>query len=402
MTSTSPTPPSIPAFDVCIVGGGTAGITVAARLGQAAPTLSIAVIEPSETHYYQPLWTLVGGGEFDKQVTARPMAQCIPPGVTWLRTPAKAFEPDAHLVHTEQGPVRYEQLVVCPGIGLDWDAGEGLAETLGQHGVCSNYAFDTLDYTWRCIRELQRGRAVFSAPSGPVKCGGAQQKIMWIAEHRFRQRGVRSKVEVVYAIAGARIFGVAKYRRTLEQLVETRGIVERYEHELVRVDGPGRVATYRRPDGSTEDIEFDLLHVVPPQSAPAFVRQSPLANAEGWVACDRHTLVHPDYPDVFALGDASALPCAKTGASVRKQAPVLVHNLLAHRRGAPLDAQYHGYASCPIITEVGKVMLAEFDYDGQPVESFPFDQARPRHSMYLLKAYALPEIYWNGMLRGHM
>ncbi len=225
---------------------------------------------------------------------------------------------------------------------------------------------------------------------------------MWIAEHRFRQRKVRGESELVYAIAGSRIFGVPKYRRTLEGLVEERGIVTRFRHDLVAVDGPRHLATFERPDGERVEMEFDMMHVTPPQSAPDVIRESPLADAKGWTEADPHTLQHPRFPDVFALGDAAGIPASKTGAAIRKQAPVLVANLFAHRAGTPLEARYNGYSSCPIITEIGKVMLAEFDYDGTPCESFPFDQARPRYSMWALKAYALPELYWNGMLRGQL
>lgn len=391
------------AFDVVIVGGGTAGITVAARLLNHQPSLSVAIVDPAQTHYYQPLWTLVGGGEFQREVTARPMASVIPVGATWIRDAVVSFEPEAHRLATkEHASLHYEQLVVCPGIQLNWHEIEGLEETMGFHGVCSNYAYETVNSTWEAIQAFDGGRALFTAPKGTVKCGGAPQKIMWIAEQRLRERGIRQRSEVCYAIAGSRIFGVAKYRRTLEGLVVERGIDTRFGHDLVAVDGPNKVATFAVEDGTRVELDFGMMHVTPPQSAPDFVRESPLADAEGWTAVDKYTLQHPKFADVFALGDAAGLPSSKTGAAIRKQAPILVENLFARRSGAPLKARYNGYSSCPIITEIGKVMLAEFDYDGIPCESFPFDQAKPRYSMYALKAYALPEIYWNGMLKGHM
>ena len=391
---------------VVIVGGGSAGICVAARLQLADPSLDVAIVEPSEVHYYQPLWTLVGGGQFDREVTARPEADYIPPGHAWIREAAAGFEPEQRAVVLASGArVEYEQLVVCAGIQLDWSAIEGLRDAIGTRGLCSNYSYETVAYTWECIASLAGGRALFTAPSGAVKCGGAPQKIMWLAEENFRQRGIRDAVEVSYSIAGPRIFGVPKYRRTLERLVRERGIVTRFGHDLVAVDPGAKRATFRRAtvDGAgTElvELDYDMMHVTPPQSSPRFVADSPLADAKGWVEVDKHTTQHVRFPEVFSLGDCSSLPCSKTGAAVRKQAPVTVANLLAHRAGTPLEARYDGYSSCPIITGVGQVMLAEFDYDGTPCESFPFDQSVPRYSMYALKAYALPELYWNGMLRG--
>ncbi|MFO7563319.1 MAG: FAD/NAD(P)-binding oxidoreductase [Enhygromyxa sp.] len=391
---------------IVIVGGGTAGITVAARLLNADPELDVAIVEPSATHYYQPLWTLVGGGQFPREVTARPQADYIPPGATWIRDHVEGFAPERDaLILREGGELRYDQLVVCAGIQLDWGAIEGLKEALGSHGLCSNYAYDTVAYTWECISTLRGGRALFTAPTKAIKCGGAPQKIMWLAEENLRKRGVRAEVEVSCTFAGPRIFGVPKYRRTLERLVVEREIVTRFEHELIAVEPGRKRARFRRPQGETVEtveLDYEMMHVTPPQSAPDFIKHSPIADGEGWVEVDKYTTQHIRFPKVFSLGDCSSLPCSKTGAAVRKQAPVTVANLLAARAKRPLEARYDGYSSCPIITGVGQVVLAEFDYEGKPCESFPFDQAQPRYSMYLLKAYALPELYWNGMLRGRM
>jgi sulfide:quinone oxidoreductase len=357
---------------IVIVGGGTAGITVAARLLNADPSLDVAIIEPSEIHYYQPLWTLVGGGQFSREITARPQADYIPPGATWIRDYVEGFAPERNSV------------------------------AIGTRGLCSNYSYDTVNYTWECISNFRGGRAIYTAPSKAIKCGGAPQKIMWLAEEYFRKRGIRAQSEVVYAIAAPQIFGVAKYRRTLERLVAERNIVTHYGHELIAVEPDHKRASFRRSDGSTVELDYEIMHVTPPQSAPDFIKHSPIAEQHGWVEVDKYTTQHTRFPNVFSLGDCSSLPCSKTGAAVRKQAPVTVANLLAHRAKQPLEARYDGYSSCPIITGVGQLVLAEFDYDGKPCESFPFDQAQPRYSMYMLKAYALPEMYWNGMLRGRM
>jgi sulfide:quinone oxidoreductase len=386
---------------IIIVGGGTAGITVAARLQLAQPELDIAIVEPSAIHYYQPLWTLVGGGQFQREVTARPEADYIPPGHTWIHERVEAFDPEHRRVRLHGGAsLEYEQLVVCAGIQLDWSAIDALAEHIGTRGLCSNYSYDTVAYTWQCISEFRGGRAIFTHPATTVKCGGAPQKIMWLAEEQFRRMGVREQAEVTFATPGARIFGVTKYRRTLERLVAERNIVTRFGHELIAVDPANKRASFRHADQVVE-LDYEFMHVTPPQSAPDFIKRSPLADGHGWVEVDKYSTQHTRFPDVFSLGDCSSLPCSKTGAAVRKQAPVTVANLLAHRAAQPLEARYDGYSSCPIVTGVGQLILAEFDYDGNPCESFPFDQAQPRYSMYALKAYALPQLYWNGMLRGH-
>ncbi len=398
--------------DILIIGGGSAGISVAARLAAetaSAPAASkprISLVEPASVHYYQPLWTLVGGGVFPKEDSARPMADLIPAGVTWLRDEVVAFTPEAHSVTLRSGTeVTYDQVVVAPGIQLDWGRIEGLEGHLGRGGICSNYSYDHVDSTWEAIRTFRGGEALFTFPSTPIKCAGAPQKIMWLAEHYFRKAGVRDKSVVRFVSAAARIFGVDRYARVLEGLATERGVVTQFKRDLVAVRPERREAVFQvlgapGASPSTETVPYDLLHITPPMSAPEVVKKSSLANADGWVDVDMYTCQHVRHADVFALGDASSLPCSKTGAAIRKQAPVVVDNLLARRSGAALTARYDGYASCPLVTGYGRLILAEFGYGGAIMETFPFDQSRERASMYALKVHALPKLYWHGMLRG--
>ncbi len=388
-------------FDVIIVGGGSAGISVAARLRREAPALTVAIIDPAHQHYYQPLFTLVGAGASALEETVRPMASLMPAGVQWIQERVNEFLPQENSVVTDKARYEYAQLVVAPGIQLNWNGIEGLKDTLGKNGVCSNYAPETVMSTWDALQKFSGGNAIFTFPATPVKCAGAPQKIMYLAEHFFRRRGVRDKADIYFASAGATIFGVKKYAAALTEVMKDRGITPLFRHNLIAVDGARREATFRHMDEQkTITMPFSLLHVTPPMSAPDFVRQSPLANADGWVDVDKHTLQHARFKNIFSLGDASSLPTSKTAAAIRKQAPILVSNLLASRANKTLDARYDGYTSCPLVTGYGRLILAEFDYDCQPREMFPFDQSKERLSMYLLKKYVLPPLYWQGMMKG--
>jgi sulfide:quinone oxidoreductase len=389
---------------VLILGGGTGGITVAARLRRADRRLGIGIVEPSEDHYYQPLWTLVGAGVFPLAASRRREADYIPPGVAWIRDRVTALEPAGNAVLTAGGErITYDWLVVALGIQINWTAIPGLAEGIGRHGICSNYSVQHVDYTWECIRGFQGGTALFTVPNTAVKCGGAPQKIMYLADDAFRRQGVRDRSQVVFAAPAKAIFSVEKYRRTLEQVVARRGIETRFRRNLVELRPEAREAVLENLDThDRETVAYDMVHVTPPMGPPDVVRSSELADEQGWCAAHKHTLQSPTHPNVFALGDAAGLPTSKTGAAIRKQAPVLVANLRAALQGRPLAASYDGYSSCPVVTGYGKMMLAEFDYDNQPAESFWFDQAQERYSMWLLKTQVLPRLYWHGMLRGRV
>ena len=391
---------------VLVLGGGSAGITVAARLLRADPTLEVDLVEPSETHYYQPLWTLVGRGVVEPQRTSRPMSALVPKGVTWHQARVARIVPDVARVELEGGAgLDYDALVVALGIRLAWELVDGLEDALGRAEVGTVYQLASAQGVWDAMRRFRGGKAVFTNPLGLVKCGGAPQKIMYLADAYWRTQGLADRMQVIGAFAGTVMLGVPEINATLEAIVQRRGIDMRFRHDLRAVDGEARRATFRHLDtGEEVTIDYDFLHVTPPQRAPDLVREAGLAVSggphEGFADVDHATLQHRRFDNVFALGDVAALPTAKTGAAIRKQAPVLVANLLAQLAGRPPAQSYDGYSSCPLLTDVGKLVLAEFTYGNVYRPSFPVDQTKERYDMYLLKRHLLPQMYWHGMLRG--
>ena len=395
-------------YDVVIVGAGAGGISVAASLKSRKSGLSIAVIDPADIHYYQPGWTMVGGGIFQPEQTAKTMGSLIPRGVKWIKAAVAAFEPANNAVILDGcRVVKYDRLVVCPGLKLDWEAVEGLEDTLGRNGVTSNYRYDLAPYTWQLVQELKEGRALFTQPPMPIKCAGAPQKAMYLSGDAWFRNKALKNIDIQFMNAGGVLFGVKDYVPALMEYIKKYDATLNYFHNLVSVDGSAKTATFKvaKPDTDPEliTVEFDMMHVCPPQTAPDFIRVSPLADAAGWIDVDPATLRHKTYDNIWSLGDVMNAPNAKTAAAARKQAPTVADNIVADIRGRSPVSAYDGYGSCPLTVERGKIVLAEFGYGGVLKPSFPsflVDGTKPTRAAWFLKEKMLPPIYWQAMLKG--
>jgi len=411
---------------IIVIGGGTAGIMVAAQLKKANKSLSIGLIEPADTHYYQPAWTLVGANTYDFDKTARPMSSLIPPGVTWIKEFAEKFDPENNTVKTKAGnDYSYDYLVAAPGIKLEPGLIEGLPEALDKGVVCSNYTDPK--HTWEVLKNFKGGNAIFTQPTTPIKCGGAPQKIMYLAADYFKRHGILDKTNVIFGTPGTIIFGVPEIAKTLTEVCERYGIHFNPFYAPVKIDGDKKEITFKvtnlekgkfdllelksanaRKEGEDKIIlPFDMLHLAPPQGPPDFVKNSPLANDAGWIDVNIETLQHVRYPNIFGLGDAAGLPTAKTGAAIRKQTPIVVANILRLMdKDAITDMKYNGYSSCPLVTGYGKMVLAEFDYDNnftpdpELKKMLVFDSYKEHWRLWMLKKYMLPYLYWNKMMKG--
>lgn len=398
-----------------VVGGGTAGLAISHQLLRSGRFFQddIAVIDPATTHHYQPGWTLVGGGLKDKRDLKRPLKTLLSSKIKFYNEQVTTFSPDNNFVTLGDGQrVNYEQLVVAPGIKIDYGSIKGLPEALADPDslVSTIYGYETCDKLFRTIRKLRQGTAIFTQPLGVVKCAGAPQKAMWLSLDYWRRAGLydpkdpsESPIKISFASGLPTMFGVPKYSAKLEEMRRERGVEGLFQHDLVAIQG--KKATFALPDG-TEQVtkDFDLLHVVPKMGPHPFVKESALVDSAGFIEVDEATTRHKRYPNIWSAGDASSLPTSKTAAAITSAAPVLVKNLLLSLDGKQPKAVYDGYTSCPLVTEYGKVMLAEFKYGGEPTETFGnwpgIDQAKPRRAFYYLKKDFFPWVYYKSMVKG--
>ncbi|MBP6238493.1 MAG: NAD(P)/FAD-dependent oxidoreductase [Saprospiraceae bacterium] len=408
-----------------IIGGGTGGIMLSSRLMKTKAPVEVTLIEPADTHWYHPAWTLVGAGAYDIKKTAKPMSEMIPDKVKWIKDYATGFRPEENVVTTANtGDISYDFLVVSPGLVMDTSLIEGLTEALGKGVVCSNYTDP--EHTWDVIRNFKGGNAIFTQPTTPIKCGGAPQKIAYLAADYFRMHNMSDRVKVTFATPGTVIFGVKVIADSLMKVIDRYNIDFKPFYAPIKVDGPNKKITFKHigpkenlcvvnDDGSTDTsiapdeivMDYDMLHIAPPQTAPKFVKESSLVNAAGWLDVNINTLQHVRYPNIFGMGDVAALPTAKTGAAIRKQVPVVMANILHLIKDNHLGKKiYEGYSSCPLVTGYGKMILAEFNYkneftpDPKLKQMLIFDSTKEDWRLWMLKKYGLPYLYWNKMMKG--
>lgn len=391
--------------EVVIIGGGNAGVSLAARLERCG-VKDVAVVEPKDHHFYQPLFSHIAGGRAQATEAVRSQESVMPQGVTWIRDAAAGVDTDANTVTLASGStVSYGQLVVCPGLQYHWDAVPGLAEAVRSPAGASHYEFELASKAWALLSGLTSGTAVFTMPAGPIKCGGASQKPMYLACDYWREQGVLDRIRVVMVQPYPTVFGVPEVDRELDRKIAEYGIELRTNSELVAVDAAGQTATIRDlAAGTEENLHYDVLNAVPPQSAPDWLKATDLPAAGdtgGFVEVDRQTLRHLRFPNVWSLGDAAGTTNSKSGGALRKQAKVLAKNLVAARKGKPLRAKYNGYSVCPFTVSRDTVVFAEFDDRYRPMPTIPrvptWNESR---LSWVVDRDIFPQVYWNLILKG--
>jgi len=396
---------------IVIIGAGAAGTALANRLARRLDGASITIIDPRREHLYQPGLTLVAAGLKSPGYVVSQTTDWLPREATLIAEAVMAVDPVSKTVSTEGGQtIGYDYLVVAPGLVLDHGAIEGFSlDMVGKDGIGALYAGpEYAARTWQAAQRFTQegGTAIFTRPATEMKCAGAPLKHAFLVNDLTERAGNLGKAKFIYAAQNDTLFGVPIVSEKVRMLFGQRDIEAAYSHVLTAVDPSRRIATFQTKDG-TQEMGYDYLHVIPPQRAPDFVRQSGLSWADkwtdqGWVEADQQTLRHLRYPEIFALGDVAGVPKGKTAASVKWQVPVVEDHLVAAIEGREGTAIYDGYTSCPLITRVGRAMLIEFDYKNNLVPSFPGIIA-PLEELWiswLMKEVALKATY-NAMLTGH-
>ena len=406
---------------IVIIGGGAAGISMAARLKRRLQQPDITIIDPSDKHFYQPGFTLIGGGVYGKDDVWRPQQECMPSDVKWVKDVVTLVHPTLNKVDTARsGSFDYDFMVLAPGVKYDWSRIEGITyKTIGEGNAHTIYDWRGAQMTWPAMKEFAQkgGRGIFCDTYTKHKCGGAPKKICLLTWDNARKSGTTDKIDLHYYTGSKQLYDVPHFTPRLEEIYRERNIPVDMSCKLKAIDTHAKKAYFEQSitaaDGTktTREIgaEYDFMHFLVPQCAPDFVRESGLGwtegklAADGWAMIDQHSLIHKTYPNIIGLGDCAGIPTSKTSAAVRKQLPIAVDNLIALMENRAPEAIYNGYAACPIVTEYGKVLMCEFDYKKEPQITFPLsllDMSKEQWVAWLLKVYALKPIYFELMLRG--
>jgi len=411
---------------IVIVGGGAAGITMAAYLSDMLRYDDITIIEPNDTHYYQPGYTLIAADVFTPEEVARPTKTLIPSQVKWLKDSVAELNPDNNtLLTAHNGKVSYDYLVLVPGCQMDFNLVEGITrETLGEGNVHCMYDYKGARICRDAIRklpDLKEGRLIFTNTYTKIKCGGAPKKICLLTEDNLREHKIRDQFDIKYFANQNELMKPKVFGDRLIDIFKERKVEVKYRHRLASVDTLAKKAVFDLlPEPSAAPlaldanyekviVDFDFLHFIPPMSAPDFVKNSAVAvpvdksNQGGWVKVDKGTMIHATYKNIISLGDVAGLPTSKTGAAIRMQAPIAAANLVSLIEGKEPILKYNGYSACPIVTEYGKVLMCEFGYDEKLMPTIPWlDPAVERGMWWLLKVHGLKPMYYQGMLKGLM
>jgi len=390
-------------FDVLIIGGGNAGLSVAARLLRRG-VVSVGVVEPLAVHTYRPLLSYVGGGQASRSSAERTQESVTPDGCTWVQDSAVGVDAESQTVRCRGGRVyRYTDVVLAPGLVPDEDELDDVFTAVDTDAVASNY-LDHAEKTWQLVESMSAGHAVFTVPRPPVSCTGTTLKPLFLAAAYWSRMGRLDDIDITLVVDRPDLLGVAEIDDRLRGYLDEIGVQVLSNATVTGVHASERKLAVRVGDDVEQKLPYDLLHLVPPFRAPRWIEASGLADnaAHGVVDIDPKTFRHRVHANVWSLGDAANVDTDPSGGAIRRQSAILVDNLLAARHGGPFK-EYDGYTVAPIATDANQLMFGEFDRTGltSSLPSF-LDPLKPRRWAWAFDRYGLPQMYWNLILKGRL
>jgi sulfide:quinone oxidoreductase len=392
--------------NIAILGAGTAGTTMASKLAKvlSPKDWQITVIDRDNVHVYQPGLLFVPFGVYREEDLYRPRDVLLPSGAELRLDKVERIEADSNRVVFEGGDViDYDILIVSTGTRIVPSETEGLAGAGWHESAFDFYTPEGAVGLAKKLDSFEGGRLVVNIVDMPIKCPVAPLEFAFLADWYLTERGIRDKVELVYATPLDGAFTKPKASAMLGHLLEERGVKVEAEFALSKVDGEKRVM--ESYDG--RQLDYDVLVSVPLHSGQALVAKSGLGDEMGFVPTNKHTLQSNAHENIFVIGDATDLPASKAGSVAHFQSDVLFENIRDYIEGRELSASFDGHSNCFIETGYGKAMLIDFNYETEPLPGRfplpgigPFTLLEESHVNHWGKL-AFKWAYWNFLVKGN-
>lgn len=388
-----------------VLGAGTAGTMIVNKLRRRLDVgaWDITVVDRDDIHPYQPGYLFLPFGTYSPQQVTRSRHKFLPDHVDFVIGEVDLIDAAASTVTLTDGrALAYDYLVIASGTSPRPDQTPGMLGTEWRRSIFDFFTLEGSLALAEALRHFDHGRLVVHIADMPIKCPVAPLEFTFLADAWLRKHGLRDRVELVYVtpLPGAFTKPIASER--LGSMLDDRRIVVEPDFLVERIDPETKtLVSY-----DEREIPFDLLVTIPINMGADFVARSGLGDELNYVAVDKHTLLSKDWPNIFAIGDASDIPASKAGSVAHFSVDIFVDNFLEHIAGKPMTGSFDGHANCFIESGNGKGLLIDFNYDTEPLPgSYPLPYVGP---MRLLKEtrgnhlgkLAFRWVYWNILLPG--
>jgi sulfide:quinone oxidoreductase len=388
-----------------ILGAGTAGTMAANRLSRLLDLSEwkITLVDQDKTHYYQPGYLFIPFGVYTKNDVIKPKRDFVPPGVELVMSAIEAIEPAQNTVRLANGEtLPYDYLIIATGADIHPEQTPGLGEDEWGKSIHTFYSFEGAQALFKQFKDWKGGRLVVNVVENPIKCPVAPLEFLMLADWFFHERGMRDKVELIYATPLPGAFTKPKASKMLGHLLEEKGIqvVPEFMVEHVEPDAK-KLVSY-----DEQEVPYDVLVSVPLNMGADVVAKAGLGNELNFVPVNKHTFLSDQYPNVFALGDAAAVPASKAGSVAHFAIETFGENFVRYTEGQELLPVFDGHANCFIESGFGKGLLIDFNYDTEPLPGrYPLPGVGPFTLLEESEANHWGKLmfrwmYWNILLKG--
>ena len=350
---------------ILILGAGTAGTMAANKLRKRLDSeWDITIVDQDETHYYQPGFLFIPFGTYEPSDVVKPKREFIPKGVNYVNASiTELLADDSRVVLGDGTELTYDHLIVATGTNPTPAETPGLESAEYGKTVHDFYTFNGAIALRDSLADFDGGTLAINIIEMPIKCPVAPLEFAFLAEAFFTQRGIRDKVDIVYVTPLDSAFTKPVAAKHLGSMFEDRGIVMESDFYLEQVDAEGKkLVSY-----DEREVPYDLLVTVPINMGAAFVGKAGIGDELNHVKVDHQNFQSPDHPNIFAIGDAAALPSSKAGSVAHFAMETFVPNFLQYLSGRPMTHEFDGHANCYIETGHDKAMLIDFNYTTEPL-----------------------------------